>query len=142
MATRKHRSRRAKTFRHEHALIDYDEDGNEIEVTASELRAKKNKPAKAKPAAQTKGGARTRPLREPPVPSWNRAFRRGALWGGLMLVVVVIFFKSMPLGSRILVGLVYATAFVPLTYTIDRTVYRNYVRRRDKTATSGSTKSR
>lgn len=137
MATRKHRSRRAKTFRHEHALIDYDEDGNEIEVTASELRARKNKPERAKPAAQAKGGSKTRPLREPPVPSWDRALRRGALWGGVMLVVVVFFFKSMPLGSRILVGLVYAAAFVPLTYTIDRTVHRNYVRRRDKAGSPG-----
>ena len=135
MATKKQRSRRAKTFRHEHALIDYDDDGNEIEVTASELRARKNKPEKPKPAAAAgKGGGRSRSLREPPEPSWNRALRRGVLWGGMMLVVVVFFFKSMPIASRIMVGLLYAAAFVPLTYVIDRTAYRNYLRRRDKAA--------
>ena len=135
MATKKQRSRRAKTFRHEHALIDYDDDGNEIEVTASELRARKNKPEKPKPAAAAgKGGRRSRSLREPPEPSWNRALRRGVLWGGMMLVVVVFFFKSMPIASRIMVGLLYAAAFVPLTYVIDRTAYRNYLRRRDKAA--------
>ena len=33
-----------------------------------------------------------------------------------------------------MVGLLYAAAFVPLTYWIDRTAYRNYLRRRDKAA--------
>ena len=144
MATRKQRSRRAKTFRHEYGIVDYDEEGNEVELTASELRARKNKPAKAggKQAAQAKGrggrSASTRRTREPPPPSWDRAIRRGVLWGGMMLVVVVVFFKGMPLASRILVGIVYAGAFVPLTYLIDRFAYNNFLRRRDKAAGSGS----
>jgi hypothetical protein len=95
MATKKQRSRRAKTFRHEHALIDYDDEGNEIEVTASELRARKNKPEK--PARR--GGARrqvAQPASRPSRP--GTASRRGAssgaddAGGGRLLL-----FKSMPI---------------------------------------------
>jgi hypothetical protein len=41
----------------------------------------------------------------------------------------VFFFQSMPLASRVLLGLLYAAAFIPLTYWIDRLTYRNYERR-------------
>ena len=50
-----------------------------------------------------------------------------------MLLVVVFFFTSMPLASRIVLGLLYAAAFIPLTYWIDRMSYRNYQRRAGKT---------
>ena len=71
-------------------------------------------------------------MREPPLPSWRRSVRRGGLWGGVMLLVVVFFFTSMPLASRIFLGLLYALAFIPLTYWIDRMAYRNYERRAAK----------
>ena len=120
------------------ALVDYDEDGNEIEVSATELREKKGKPkktaAKASASAKGRGRGSNRALREPPVPSWRRSIRRGGLWGGVMLLVVVFVFTSMPLAGRIFLGLLYALAFIPLTYWIDRMTYRNYLRRLDKTS--------
>lgn len=128
MPSRKQRRRREKTFRHDYGFVTYDEDGNEVEVDPSEIREKK--PDKAKPAQAKKGGrGAKRPLREPPLPSWRRSVRRGGLWGGVMLLVVVFFFNSMPLASRIFLGLLYAAAFIPLTYMIDRMAYRNYQRR-------------
>ena len=66
------------------------------------------------------------------MPSWNRSLRRGGMWGGVMLVVVIVFFKGQSLASRILVGTLYAVAFVPLTYWIDRMAYRSYLRRSGK----------
>jgi len=129
MPSRKQRRRREKTFRHEYGFVTYDEEGNEVEVDPAEIRPSKPKPDKPKPAATGKGG---RPLREPPVPSWNRSIRRGGMWGGVMLVVVIFFFKGQSLPARIGVGLLYAAAFIPLTYWIDRLAYRSYLRRSGK----------
>jgi hypothetical protein len=131
MPSRKQRQRRQKTFRHDYTLVDYDEEGNEIETSATELRAKKGKPDKPKAGAKASSGAR-RPGREPPVPSWRRSLRRGGLWGGVMLVVVIAFFKSTPLAGRVAIGLLYGIAFVPLTYWIDRVAYRSYLKRSGK----------
>jgi hypothetical protein len=129
MPTRKQRRRRQKEFRHEYGFVTYDEEGNEVEVDPSELRPEKRKPDKPKQAASGKG---RRVGREPPVPSWRRSLRRGGIWGGVMFVVVVFFFKGTPVAGRILVGLLYAVAFVPLTYWIDRVAYRSYLKRSGK----------
>jgi len=112
------------------ALVMPDEEGNEIEVTASELRAQKGKPVKAKaaPVAGKRGKGAARTLREPPKPSWRRSVRRGGLWGGIMLVVVLFVFHGSFI-ARLLSGLLYAAAFIPLTYWIDRLAYRNWQRR-------------
>jgi hypothetical protein len=130
MPSRKQRRRREKTFRHEYGFVTYDEEGNEVEVEAAEVRPAKPKADKPKAAATGKGG---RALRVPPTPSWRRSFRRGGIWGGVMFVVVVFFFRGQSLVGRVLVGLLYAAAFVPLTYWIDRMAYRNYLRKRDRT---------
>src|SRR5438067_6510561 len=130
MPSRKQRRRREKTFRHEYGFVTYDEEGNEVEVDPTEVRPAKAKPDKPKAKPTGRGG---RALREPPVPSWNRSLRRGGIWGGVMFVVVVFFFRGQSLAGRIAVGLLYAAAFVPLTYWIDRLAYRNYLRRSGKT---------
>jgi hypothetical protein len=129
MPTRKQRRRREKGFRHEYGFVTYDEEGNEVEVDSSALRAEKQKPDKAK--AKSSSGGR-RPGRVPPLPSWRRSLRRGGIWGGVMFVVVVFFFKSTPVAGRIAIGLLYAVAFVPLTYWIDRVAYRSYLKRSGK----------
>jgi hypothetical protein len=133
MPSRKQRRRREKTFRHEYGFVTYDEEGNEVEVDAAEIRPEKEKEkperAKAKPT-----GKNGRPLREPPIPSWRRSLRRGGIWGGLMFVVLVFFLPGTGSpASRVMIGLLYAAAFVPLTYWIDRLAYRNYLRRSGKT---------
>ncbi len=127
MPSRKQRRRREKSFRHEYGFDTYDEEGNEVEVDPAEVRPAKAERSKAQPAKR--GG---RALREPPMPSWRRSIRRGALWGGVMFVVVVFFFRGQSLPGRIAVGLIYAAAFVPLTYWIDRLAYRSYLRRSGK----------
>jgi hypothetical protein len=129
MPTRKQRRRREKTFRHEYDFVTYDEEGNEVAVEPDEVRPAKAKDDKPKGKARARGG---RPLREPPKPSWRRSLRRGGMWGGLMLVVVVFIFRSGSLASRLAIGLLYAAAFIPLTYWIDRLAYRNYERRSGK----------
>ena len=129
MPTRKQRRRRDKTFRHEYTLVDYDEEGNEIETTSAALRDQKDKPDKPKASTPAKGG---RAVREVSPPSWRRSLKRGALWGGVMFIVVVFVLRTGPPAERIVIGLAYAAMFVPLTYWIDRIAYRNYLRRSGK----------
>ena len=130
MPTKKQRRRRAKGFRHEYDFVMVDEEGNEVPLDPEERRAEREQKVSAKPK-QARGGqsSRGRTLREPPQPSWERALRRGGLMGGLMLLAFVFLFKNGPIGSRIAIGLVYGVAFVPLTYLVDRTAHRAYLRR-------------
>ena len=140
MSSRKQRRRRQKTFRHEYETVLLDEDGNEVPLDPEELRAereaKQRERTQAKPAARGKKknqqparGARTQPMREPPLPSWRRATKRGGTMGVLMLVAFLFVLKSGPLPQRIGIGVFYGLAFIPLTYWIDRTAYRTYERR-------------
>jgi hypothetical protein len=128
MPTKKQRRRRAKTFRHEYDFVIEDEEGNEVPLDTSELRAERAERDKqrARPAARQ---AKGKTLREPPKPSWERAFRRGGVMGGLLLVAFLFLFKNAPIGIRVAWGVFYAAAFIPLTYFIDRTAYRSYEKR-------------
>ena len=131
MATRKQRSKRAKTFRHDYALVVDDEEGNEVEVSSAEVRAKKQD-ASGAPATTPPKSSSSRPSPgnrrganyEPNPPSWNRSLKKGLPWG-LVAGVVVTFLLH---GSPIL-GLVYAVMFVPLTYWTDSMVYRRWQRK-------------
>jgi hypothetical protein len=127
MATRKQRARRAKTFRHDYALVVDDEEGNEVEISSAEARAKKQDgsgAAKASPKAGSKSPARGGKDYQPPTPSWNRSLKRGLPWGLVAGVVVTFLLHGSPL-----LGLVYAAMFVPLTYWTDSMVYRRWQRK-------------
>jgi hypothetical protein len=130
MATRKQRSKRAKTFRHDYALVVDDEEGNEVEISSAEARAKKQEgsgaPTKtpAKSSSRPSSGSRRSGNYEPNPPSWNRSLKKGLPWG-LVAGVVVTFLLH---GSPVL-GLVYAGMFVPLTYWTDSMVYRRWQRK-------------
>ena len=138
MPSKKQRRRRAKAFRHEYDLVLVDAEGNEMPVDPEERRLErevkdKQRAAQAKPARgkATRGG---RPLRQPPEPTWDRALKRGGVMGGLMLLAFIFLFKSAPIGIRLAWGVFYAAAFVPLTYFVDRTAYRTYLRRLERAA--------
>ncbi len=133
MPTKKQRRRRAKGLRHEYDFVMVDEEGNEVPVDPDDRRAEREQKASSKPKQARGGqGSSGRTMREPPQPTWQRAFRRGGLMGGLMLVAFIFIFKNGPIGSRIAIGLVYGVAFVPLTYFVDRTAYRAYLRRLER----------
>jgi hypothetical protein len=125
MPTRKQRRRRSKDFRHDVRVYEVDEEGNEIPI--SELRAQEERAPKSKPKqAQQKGGSRPNRLARPPEPpTWDRAFKRGALMGVLMIVVLYVI--QGPVGGAF--GIVYGAMFVPFTYWLDRTKYRMDLKR-------------
>ena len=132
MPTRKQRRRRSKDFRHDVRVFEVDGEGNEVPIAELRTRDEKPKAVAAKgdkkkaPASRTKS---SRATREVSPPSWERAFKRGGLMGALMLVAFLFLFKSAPVGLRLAWGAFYALAFIPLTYWIDRTAYRTYLRR-------------
>ena len=131
MPTRKQRRKRQKDFRHDVRVFEVDEEGNEVPIAELREREEKAKPAPAKQQQQSKkkGATRARPVREVAPPSWQRAFRRGGLMGAAMLIAFLFLFKNAPIGIRLLWGVFYAVAFVPLTYWIDRTAYRSFQKR-------------
>ena len=51
MATRKQRARRAKTFRHDYGFVVDDDEGNEVEISGADVRAKAKTGEVAKPKA-------------------------------------------------------------------------------------------
>ena len=131
MATRKQRRRREKSFRHQYEFVERDEDGNEIpveRVVRERVEKKETKPARGgrkRPVKPT----RARPVRVVAEPTWRRAFKRGGLMGAAMFVLFVFVFKNGSEQSRILIALIYAALFVPMTYGADRWAYRMYQRR-------------
>jgi hypothetical protein len=129
MPTRKQRRRRAKDFRHDMRVFEVDAEGNEVPL--AELRTTEERKPKAEKQPRTKSG---RAMREPPQPSWRRAIKRGGLMGALMLVAFIFILRGGALPQRIMIGLFYGLAFIPLTYWIDRTAYRSYQRRLAKQA--------
>ena len=135
MPTRKQRRRREKDFRHDVRVYELDDKGNEVPIADLRERTEKPEP-KAKAKQQQQKGRGGRPARDVPPPSWHRAFRRGGVMGALMLVAFLFLFKNAPVGLRLLWGVFYAVAFIPLTYWIDRTAYRTYQRRLAKSAKS------
>jgi len=135
MATRKQRRRRQKTFRHEYGFVMRDEEGTEIELVGSELRAQKDGTSRPKPGASADKGkgksGRQRVTRDPEPPTWRKALRRGLLWTGPIIAGCIFFLHSLPMPTRIALGVAYAVAFVPITFWMDRVVYRRFERRRD-----------
>lgn len=124
MATRKQKARRAKTFRHEYGFVMEDEEGNEVEVPGAEVRGKK--PDEKKPAAKkgSGGGGAARSRLAPKPPSWERAVKRGGLWGiGIGFAVTFLFHGPIAL------GLLYGVMFIPLTYWTDGFAYRRWERK-------------
>jgi hypothetical protein len=131
MPTRKQRRRREKDFRHDVRVYEVDEEGNEIPI--AELRAQEDRAPKPKAKSAPKGRP-ARAQREVQPPSWERAVKRGGMMGGVMVVAFLFLLKNGPLPQRIAIGVFYAIAFVPLTYWIDRTAYRSYLKRSGRAA--------
>ena len=126
MPSRKQRRRRAKERRHEYEVVYVDDDGNEVEPPA-EADAKPDRGAKV--ARASKNGKGGRPVREAKEPSWQRSGKRALLFLPLFFIVFSLVNKKMAIEVRLLSSLAYSALFVPLTYLMDRTAYRTYLRR-------------
>ena len=132
MPTRKQRRREQKAKRHEYEFVYVDSEGNELDEVPEEVlapaksdkRANGSKPAagQKKASPQSRGG---RALRQPPVPSWNRALKRGGMLGAVVFVLFSLTAKG-HYASVLPLALLYTLLFVPFTYYIDRFAYRRW----------------
>lgn len=122
MATRKQRKRRQKGRRHEYEYVYVDDEGNEVEA-AEEMRADKRTNGQA-PQPVMRGGRKIEP------PSWQKVGKR-ALWiGPLMFLTLTVIAKELTLAQRLSQTLLMLGLFLPVSYLMDRTLYRSTTRRK------------
>lgn len=132
MPTRKQRRRQAKDRRHEYEIVYVDDEGNEIEADpAEEAATAKSRPAKAaaKPAARGRRPAGRAPRKIDP-PSWQRVFRRAAIFTPVMLLVVYFLKPKNASAASVLVQVVVLLLlFLPFSYFMDTMMYKQYRKR-------------
>ena len=119
MATKKQRRRREKEKRHDYVWID--DDGNEVEPPVGA-------------SAASDGARRSEPrlAREPQAPSWQRTFRRGAIFAPIMFGTVFLLSPDLPLATKVTQTALIVAIFVPFSYFIDRLFYRSYLRKQER----------
>jgi hypothetical protein len=134
MPTRKQRRRQQKARRHEYEYVYIDDEGNEVAVDPTELRAEKDghkangRPRQSddrRPAARktTAPGRRIEP------PSWRRSFRRALILGPVLIAAMMLLNRNVPLAEQIAPAVVMVAFFVPFSYFTDRIAYRMYLKR-------------
>jgi hypothetical protein len=133
MPTRKQRRRHQKALRHEYEYVYLDEEGNEVPVEPSELRAEKNGQRDSKPrkggsgkAAAGRGAGGRRKI-EPP--SWRRSARRGLLFGPVLVVAMILLNKNQPLLQQVFPAVFLIAFFIPFSYFTDSLAYRMFQKR-------------
>jgi hypothetical protein len=133
MPTRKQRRRDQKARRHDYEYVYLDEEGNEVPVDPSELRAEKNgqrdsKPRKSSSGKQPAGrGAGGRRQIEPP--SWRRSARRALLFGPVLVVAMILLNKNQPLAQQLFPAVFLVAFFIPFSYFTDSLAYRMFQKR-------------
>lgn len=139
MPTRKQRRRDQKARRHDYEYVYVDDDGNEVDVDPDDVErpAKPARPkaraaagvsaksAKGRPARDSRG----RPIRAVPPPTWQRSVKRAAIVAVLMFGLISIMQKNSALPTKVMIAGFYGLLFVPMSFMLDRTMYRNYLRR-------------
>jgi hypothetical protein len=113
MATKKQRRRRAKEHRHDYMWVD--DEGNEVEPEGT--------------AGTDKGATGARgPRRDPQAPSWQRTFKRGAIFAPIMFGTVFLLSPNLPIATKISQTLLIVAIFIPFSYFLDRLFYRRAAR--------------
>jgi hypothetical protein len=113
MATKKQRRRRAKEHRHEYVWVD--DEGNEVDAPDAETER-----------GESRGSG---PRRDPQAPSWQRTFKRGAIFAPIMFGTVFLLSPDLPMATKISQTLLIVAIFVPFSYFLDRLFYRSAQRR-------------
>lgn len=147
MPSRKQRRRRAKSFRHDYEYVLLDEEGNEVAVDPSEVRAEKEKakPESTKPkatAAQSKGRATTRTGRTIQPPSWRRVGKRALIFAPLMFVAVSVLDPQLTPAQHALQTFTLLAFFLPFSYAMDTVAHRMYLKRTGQLPAKESKKRR
>ena len=138
MPSRKQRRRQAKERRHEYEVVYLDEEGNEVEPDEDDerdLRPAKPKPAQAaatpgkKPGTQRARQSGARPALNVNPPSWQKVFRRAAVFAPVMLLVLYFLDKNQGTSTMLVQFVVLLLLFVPFSYYLDDMMYRRHRKR-------------
>jgi len=133
MPTRKQRRRHQKALRHEYEYVYLDEEGNEVPVDPSELRAEKNGQRDSKPRKGSSGkaaaGIGTSGRRKIEPPSWRRSARRALLFGPVLVVAMILLNKNQPLLQQVFPAVFLIAFFIPFSYFTDSLAYRMFQKR-------------
>jgi hypothetical protein len=131
--TRKQRRRQAKERRHEYEYVYVDDQGHEVESPAvAEEAPTKLKPEKAtaKQPAQPGRQSSARRGRKVDPPSWQKVFRRAAIFAPVMLLVVYFLRPAGATAASLIVQVgVLLLFFLPFSYFMDSMMYRQYRKR-------------
>ena len=138
MPTKKQRRRQQKTRRHDYEYVYVDDEGNEVAVDPTELRAEKDN---GKVEARGRSGtAKKTPARpgqrviEPP--SWRRALKRAAIWAPLLVVAMMLINRNVSPLQWATSAVFLIAFFIPISYFTDSMAYRMYRKRVDRQAAS------
>lgn len=134
MPTRKQRRRNQKARRHEYEYVFLDEDGHEVPVDSSQLRAEKSdqrdsKRRKTGKSGQTQSGAGARGRRQIEPPSWRRSARRAVIFGPVLVVAMMLFNRNQPLQQQLFPAVFLIAFFIPFSYFTDSLAYRMFQKR-------------
>ena len=127
MPSRKQRKRRQKERRHEYEVVYVDDAGNEVEPPP-QVEPKRERDSR-KPDRGSRAKGKSGPVREVKPPSWQRSAKRALLFFPLFFIVFSLVNKNAAVTARLIASLGYSALFVPLTYMMDRTAYRSFLRR-------------
>jgi hypothetical protein len=148
MPTRTQRRRREKSVRHEWEYVEIDpETGEERTVDPTELKAEKPERKEPKPAAaRGKQPPARRARREPPPPSWQRVWKRTAMFAPVFALFIYWTghnSKNGVSGLSIAVStLVLVAFFAPFSYLVDTMTYRMWAKRAGKAPVQKSPRSK
>ena len=130
MPTKKQRRRRQKGRRHDYEFVYVDDEGHEVEVDPDEReQARFPRNGKRDAKRQPQKGRDGRPVREVAPPSWNKVGKRALIFFPLIFLAFSFVNSKQPVGTRLLVTLVYTAFFLPFMYLMDRAMYRAYLKR-------------
>ena len=140
MPTKKQRRREQKSRRHEYEYVYVDDEGNEVAVEPTEVRADKQN-GKRDTAARKSTGAKA-PARsgaaqrviEPP--SWRRAVKRAAIWAPLLVVAMMLINRNVSPMQWVTSAVFLIAFFIPISYFTDSMAYRMYRKRVDRAPTA------
>jgi Flp pilus assembly protein TadB len=130
MPTKKQRRRRQKDRRHDYEFVYVDDEGREVEVDPEELeQAPPRRNGKRDAKRQPQKGRDGRPVRQVAPPSWHKVGKRALIFFPLIFLAFSFVNSNQPIGTRLLVTVVYTAFFLPFMYLMDRAMYRSYLKR-------------
>jgi hypothetical protein len=128
MATKKQRRRRSKLQRHEYEYVVETDEGEQVVEAPRPSRSKDGSGSKTPPGAVVDKRGRVIPP-----PSWLRVFKRAAIFGPIMFVLLfALGGNNVSTQAKILNAIFLILVFIPFSYLTDRLIYRSVQKRQQR----------